>query len=122
MMSSKKPNKSRKEMYNMPMHKKAKEVASHLDEKLQKEFKKRSITVRKNDVVKIMRGSFKGKEGKITSVDRGANKLYIEKIVSRKSNGEERQVPIDASKVLLIDIDRTDRKRVSKQGKESEKQ
>ena len=121
MMSSKKPNKSRKEMYNMPMHKKAKEVSSHLDDKLAKEFGKRSITIRKNDTVKIMRGKFQGSEGKITSIDRVSGKIYVEKIVSKKSNGQERQVPIDASKVLLIDIDRTDRKRVAKK-KESEKQ
>lgn len=113
---SKKPSKSRKALYTMPMHKKAKEVASHLDEKLSKELGKRSITIRKNDVVKIMRGFFAGKEGKITSVDRGANKVYIEKMVKRKSNGEERQVPIDASKLLVIDIDRTDRKRTAKKG------
>ncbi|MFA5930977.1 MAG: 50S ribosomal protein L24 [archaeon] len=120
-MSSKKPSKTRKALYEMPMHKKAKEVASHLDEKLQKEFNKRSITIRKNDVVKIMRGAFKGKEGKITEVNRKSNKIFIEKIVTKKSNGSERQVPIDASKVLVIDIDRTDRKRTAKKGKDSEK-
>ncbi|MFA6268662.1 MAG: 50S ribosomal protein L24 [archaeon] len=119
---SKKPNVSRKALYEMQKHKKAKEVASHLDEKLAKELGTRSITIRKNDVVKVMRGSSKGKSGKITSVDRTANKIYIEKVVAKKSNGEERQVPIDASKVLVIELDRTDRKRIAKKGKESEKQ
>jgi len=118
---SKKPSKTRKALYEMPKHKKAKEVASHLSEKLAEEFGKRSITIRKNDIVKIMRGKFSGKEGKITSVDRKRNKIYVEKIGAKKSNGEERQVPIDASKVMVIDIDRTDRKRVAKKGKESEK-
>jgi len=120
-MMSKKPSKARKALYELPKHKKAKEVAAHLNEKLQKELGKRSITIRKNDVVKIVRGSFAGKEGKITSVDRSANKIYVEKAVRKKSNGEERQVPIDASKVIVLDIDRTDRKRVAKKGKESEK-
>jgi large subunit ribosomal protein L24 len=109
---SKKPSKERKALYNMPMHKAAKQVAAHLDEKLAKEFGKRSLTVRKGDTVKVMRGSFAGKEGKIKSVDRGARKIFIEKIVAKKSNGEERQVPIDASNVMLIDIERTDRKRI----------
>jgi len=117
---SKKPSKMRKALYEMPMHKKAKEVAAHLNEKLQKEFGKRSITIRKGDIVKILRGSFKGKEGKITSVDRKEGKIFVEKVITKKSNGEERQVPIDASKVLVIDIERTDRKRVAKKGKESE--
>lgn len=120
---SKKPNKSRKEMYDMPMHKAAKQVAGHLDEKLQKELGKRSITLRKGDTVKVMRGSFEGKEGKITSVERGARKIFIEKLIIKKRNGKDIQVKIDASNVLVIDIDRTDRKRLAKKevAKESEK-
>ncbi|MFA6065448.1 MAG: 50S ribosomal protein L24 [archaeon] len=121
---SKKPNKSRKEMYDMPMHKAAKQVAAHLDEKLQKELGRRSITLRKGDTVKVLRGSFNGKEGKITSVDRGARKIFIEKLIIKKSNGKEIPVKVDASNVLVIDIDRTDRKRTAKKekSKESEKQ
>ncbi len=108
---SKKPSKSRKQMYNMPMHKVAKAMAAHLSEKLAKELGKRSISLRKNDVVKIMRGEFAGKEGKIKSVERKSRKVFIEKIVKKKSNGAERDVPIDSSNVLIVDIDRTDRKR-----------
>jgi len=123
-MMSKKPNKSRKEMYNMPMHKAAKQVAGHLDEKLQKELGKRSITLRKGDTVKVLRGSFNGKEGKITAVERKARKILIEKLIIKKSNGKEIPVKVDASNVLVIDIDRTDRKRIAKKNKakESEKQ
>ncbi len=108
---SKKPSKTRKEMYNMPMHKASKQVASHLNEKLAKEFKKRSIPVRKGDTVKIIRGDNKGKEGKITAVNRHSRKIFVEKVVTKRSNGEEKQIAIDASKVIIKDVDRTDRKR-----------
>ena len=118
---SKKPSKERKALYEMPMHKASKQVASHLNENLQKEFGKRSMTVRKGDTVKIMRGQFKGKEGKISKVDRKSRKIFIEKVVLKKSNGEERQVPIDASKVLLTDIERNDRKRIANKAKEVKK-
>ena len=111
---SKKPGKERKHQYTMPMHTASKMVSAHLDEKFAKEFAKRSAVVRKGDTVKIMRGSFAGREGKISSVDRKARKVYVEKIVKKKSNGQEWQVPIDASKVLIIDLDRSDRKRFAK--------
>jgi large subunit ribosomal protein L24 len=120
-MMSTKPNVARKAFYNMPMHKASKQVAGHLNEKLQKELGKRAITLRKGDTVKVLRGQFKGKEGKITGVNRKARKLLIEKLTIKKSNGEELQVKIDASNVLVLDIDRTDRKRTAK-AKESEKQ
>jgi large subunit ribosomal protein L24 len=109
---SKKPSKERKHQYTMPMHKAAKAVAAHLDEKLAKELGKRSIGVRKGDTVRIMRGGFAKREGKISSVDRKARKVFIEKMVKKKSNGQEWEVPIDASNLLVIDIDKTDRKRI----------
>lgn len=116
---SKKPSKMRKAQYEQEMHTAAKAVRSHLVEKLAKELNKRAISVRKGDTVKIMRGEFTGKEGKVTEVDRAKKKVLIEKIIKKKSNGQERQVPIDASKVLITDIDRTDRKRfeAKKEGK-----
>jgi len=64
-----------------------------------------------------MRGAFASKEGKVSSVDRKTRKIFVEKVVLKKSNGEERQVPIDASNVMIIDIDRTDRKRIPGKGK-----
>jgi len=116
---SKKPSKSRKAMHNTPMHTASKQVAGHLNEKLNKELGKRAITLRKGDTVKILRGAFRGKEGKITKIERMKGKVFVEKIVLKKSNGEERAVSVDASKLLVLDIDRTDRKRIVK--KESEK-
>ncbi len=111
---SKKPNKSRKEQYTLPKHKASKSVKGHLNEKLRKEISKRSISLRKGDTVKIVRGEFVGKEAKITQINRSGRKLYLEKIVKKKSNGQEWQVPIDASKIIVIDVEKTDRKRFTK--------
>ena len=58
-----------------------------------------------------MRGDNKGKEGKVTRVERQKGIIFIEKIVIKKSKGEEKQVPIKASNVMIIDFERTDRKR-----------
>lgn len=113
---SKKPDKSRKAQYTRAMHKAIAAVAAHLNEKLAKELGKRSVSVRKNDVVKVMRGEFAGKEGKITSIDRKTGRVYIEKLVKKKSNGQERQVPVHSSNLLVIDVEKTDRKRFGKKG------
>ncbi|MEK6959350.1 MAG: 50S ribosomal protein L24 [archaeon] len=104
--------------YNMALHTKSKAIASHLDEKLAKETGKRSLPIRKNDVVKVMRGGFRGKEGKVTLVDRVSGKITVEKVMRKKSDGAEIPAQIDASNVMIIDLDRTDRKRLSKGGKE----
>ena len=104
--------------YEGYVHRKAKNLAGHLNEKLAKELGRRSLPIKKGDTVKIMRGAFAGKEGKIIDTERAGGRVYVEKIVRKKSDGAEVKVAIDASKVLITDIDRTDRKRFKARGKE----
>ena len=97
----------------------AKGTQTQTRNRLRKETGKRSLPVRKNDTVKITRGSFKGKTGKITKVNRIGMKVFIEKVIRKKSDGTEYNVPIDPSNITIIEIDRSDRKRLKnkKEGK-----
>lgn len=112
MKASYKPKKMRKSNFTAPKHKKGKALSAHLSEKLSTELKKRALPVRKNDIVRVVRGEFKGKEGKILRVNVEEHKIFIEKVVRKKSNGEEFEVAIDPSKVTLVDLDKTDKKRL----------
>ena len=47
----------------------------------------RSLPVRKDDIVKIVRGNFKDREGKVVTVYRKKWCIYIEKIQKEKTNG-----------------------------------
>lgn len=47
----------------------------------------RAIPVRKGDTVKVVRGTFKGREGKVQSVYRKRWCLHVEKITKEKTNG-----------------------------------
>lgn len=44
--------------------------------------------MRKDDEVEIVRGSFKGREGKITDVYRRKYVIHVEKITREKANGK----------------------------------
>ena len=70
----------------------------------------RSIPVRKDDEVKIVRGAFKGREGKVQKVYRKKFIIQIERVTREKANGVPIPVGIDASKVeitkLKLDNDR----------------
>lgn len=112
MMNTIKPGKNRKNAITAPIHQKGKRIAGHLSERLRKELGKRSVSLRKGDLVKVMRGTFKGKEGKITTINRDSQKIYIEKVVRKKSDGTEYEVAIDASNVMVRDLDKSDKKRL----------
>ncbi len=110
--SSKKPRKQRKALYEAPLHKRQKLVSAHLSKELREKFGKRSLPVRKGDEVKIMRGEFKGRTGKVREVDLKKLRIYVEGITRRKSTGEEVHVPIHPSNVMIINADMSDKMRV----------
>jgi large subunit ribosomal protein L26e len=80
--------KSRKAHFSAPSSIRRKIMSSHLSKDLKTKYEVRAIPVRKGDTVKIMRGTFKGREGKVQSVYRRRWCLHIEKVVRDKTNGK----------------------------------
>ena len=80
--------KSRKAHFSAPSSIRRKIMSSHLSKDLKTKYDVRSVPVRKGDTVKIMRGHFKGREGKVQAVYRKRWALHIEKIVREKTNGK----------------------------------
>ncbi len=110
-MKSKQPRKQRKKLYNLPLHKRRKQLSARLSKELQEKYKKRSFPVVKGDKVKVMRGKFKGKEGKVIKVDLINFTLNIEGITTAKQKGDEIFVPIKASNVRITELNMNDQKR-----------
>jgi len=63
-------------------------MSSHLSKELRTKYDVRAIPVRKGDTVKVVRGTFKGREGKVQSVYRKRWCLHVEKITKEKTNGK----------------------------------
>lgn len=61
----------------------------------------RSIPIRKDDEVTIMRGANKGREGKITSVYRLKWCVHVERVTREKSNGQSVPLGVHPSKVVI---------------------
>ena len=62
-------------------------MSARLSKELTGKHKCRSVPIRKGDEVKIVRGNFKTKSGKVTTVYRKKWCIYVEKISKDKSNG-----------------------------------
>lgn len=111
--SSKQPRKQRKARYEAPLHMRHKFVAVHLGKELKEKLKtrRRNLTVRKGDKVKVLRGEYRGQSGKVSRVDLRYGKVYVEGITRRRGKGGESPVPIDPSKLLMIDAGFSDKMR-----------
>ncbi len=103
---TKQPRKKRKALYNSPLHQRQKQVAAHLSKELRAKEKKRSIAVHKGDKIRVVRGVFKKKEGKIVEVSLKKRKIFVEGCVAKKQGGKEVFASIDASNVLIIELEK----------------
>lgn len=109
-----KPAKVRKSLYNAPKHTRRKIVSSHLSDELYSKYGIRSIQVRKGDMVKVMRGLFKGFEGKVSNVDLKKMRINVEGVLINKADKKQVSRWIDASKVLITKLDLSDKERLEK--------
>lgn len=110
---SKQPRKQRKYRFNAPAHIKRKFLSIHLSKELKTKHKKRSLTVVKGDTVKVVRGQFKKKTGKVSKVDYQNYKVYIEGIENIKKDGNKTQVPITPSNLIITNLKLDDKKRIA---------
>lgn len=79
-------------------------MSSPLSADLRTKYNVRSIPVRKDDEVQVVRGTFKGREGKVVQVYRKKWVIHIERVTREKVNGSTVNVGIDASKVIITKL------------------
>lgn len=119
--ASSQPRKQRKFVANAPLHIKRKMLSVNLSKDLRKKHERRNIVVRKGDKVKVMRGKFKGKSGKVTEVITKYSRILIEGIQVKKMDGSKANVRIQPSNVQIIELNLEDKKRFGKKMKTEEK-
>ena len=104
-----KSDTERKRFYNAKNHQKTKRMNVHLSKDLRTKIKKkmRSLTIRRGDRVKVMRGPGKGTEGKVLRSSHAKMKVYVEGLVLRTAKGREILRALQPSNLLLISLEQT---------------
>ncbi len=108
-VSSAKPSKQRKALYNAPLHLKKKLLNAPLSPELREKYGVKRLPVRKGDTVRIMRGDWKGHEGKVVRVDTKKSRIFIEGVQRKKADQTPVYYPIHPSKVMIIKLDLSDK-------------
>ncbi|KAI1659269.1 putative 60S ribosomal protein L26-1 [Daldinia decipiens] len=79
-------------------------MSAPLSKELREKYNVRSIPVRKDDEVTIVRGTNKGREGKVTSVYRLKYQIHIERVTRDKASGQSVPLGIHPSKVVITKL------------------
>lgn len=110
--ASKQKRKQRKYRFNANLHIRKNMLSANLSKELRKKYSKRNISLRKKDVVKIKRGNFKGKTGKINIVNMKKLKVSIEGIQRQKKDGTKIHIFFDPSNLQITELNLEDKKRI----------
>lgn len=96
--------KCRKAHFTAPSSVRRVLMSAPLSADLRAKYNVRSVPVRKDDEVQVVRGTFKGRDGKVVQVYRRKWVIHVERITREKVNGSTVNVGIDPSKVIIVKL------------------
>merc|ERR1739847_234878 len=96
--------KQRKRQFTAPSHIRRKLMSAPLSKDLRQKYSVRSVPIRKDDEVMIVRGHYHDREGKVTQVYRKKWVIHVERVTRDKANGQTVQVGIRPSKVIITKL------------------
>lgn len=97
-----------------PQHVVTKQLGSTLSKELRQKYHQRSARVIEGDNVKVLRGEFKGIEGKVTNVSTERRGIAIEGIKREKLKGGNVDIYIHPSNVIITALNLEDKWRQNK--------
>merc|ERR1712042_32094 len=91
--------------FNAPSHLRRKIMSAPLSKELRQKHNVRSLPIRKDDEVMVVRGHFKGQQtGKVVQVFRKKFVVHVERMQREKVNGTTVQVGIHPSNCVLTKL------------------
>lgn len=111
------PRKQRLRKAEADWQQRHRNLAAHVDPALRKKHDwkiPRAVPLRKGDEVLIARGKFRGRKGKILSVNSSKGTVIVERITIKKRDEKEVARPLHPSNLILVSLDETDPRRRDK--------
>lgn len=93
-------------------------MSVNLSKELRKKQGKRNLPAKKGDKVKVLVGKFKGKTGKIVTVNLKTSKIIVEDIQVKKQDGSKANVKLQPSNLQIIEL--VERKEKTKKAEKKE--
>ena len=110
-------------LFQATLQTRSKQMGSALSKDLQKKYGKKSARIIEGDSVTILRGEFKGVDGKISKISTQKSSVAIEGVKKEKTKGDKFDVYIHTSNLVITSLNSSDKWRMAKlAGKDPKKQ
>jgi ribosomal protein uL24 len=102
------PRRQRKALYTADSFERRLRMTVPLSRELRGRFRTRSIPIRKGDVVRVLSGSFVGREERVARVDRRAYTLVLDNITLKTGEEKLKALPIRPSHLVITRLNLSD--------------
>ena len=98
-----------RQFYQASNHVRSKQLGATLSKDLREKYGKRSARVVEGDTIRVMRGEFKGIDGKVTQISTEKNGVAVEGIKREKLKGGNVDIYIHTSNVMITGLNLDDK-------------
>jgi large subunit ribosomal protein L24 len=115
-MSPHSPRRQRKALYTAPTFQRRRRMTVPLSRDLRTRFRARSLPIRKGDTVRVLSGSFVGREERVAKVDRRSYAVVLDNVTVKTGEDKLKPLPIRTSHLVITRLNLSDpwRRRVLK--------
>jgi large subunit ribosomal protein L24 len=102
------PRRQRKALYTSDSFQRRRRMTVPLSKDLRGRFKTRSIPLRKGDTVRVLSGSFVGREERVAKVDRRGYSVILDNVTLKTGEEKLKPLPIRTSHLVITRLNLSD--------------
>lgn len=110
------PRRQRKALYTASPFERRRRMTVPLSRELRGRFRARSLPIRKGDTVRVLSGSFVGREERVAKVDRRSYSVILDNVTLKTGEEKLKPLPIRTSHLVITRLNLSDpwRRRILK--------
>ncbi len=102
------PRRQRRALYNASTAERRRRMTVLLSRELRGRFGRRSVPLRKGDTVRVLSGSFVGREERVARVDRRSYSITLDNVTLKTAEEKLKPLPLRPSHLVLVRLNLAD--------------
>jgi large subunit ribosomal protein L24 len=106
--TSRLPRQQRKAIFTADLFERRRRMSVPLSRELRRRYGRRQLPVRKGDTVRVLSGSYLGREERVAKVDRQAYSVTLDNVTGKTADVKLKPLPIRTSHLILTKLNLSD--------------
>jgi large subunit ribosomal protein L24 len=102
------PRRQRRALYNAPTSERRRRMTVPLSRELRRRFARRRVPIRKGDTVRVLSGSFAGREERVAKVSRRALSVTLENVTLKTAEEKLKPLAVRPSHLVITRLNLAD--------------